>query len=117
MSDKNVNCNNRRRLIRVGLILPLALASTLSTAASDTKTAQTVKTQPCKNGETVDQYLDHKLSAAYRDLGWRVFPAANGVDVERAFLVSKLMELRYRWRVDGIGQVQAVTEGAQNLCS
>lgn len=117
MSDQNFTRNNPRRLIRAGLILPMALASSLAVAASDTRTTQTVKTQPCKNGETVDQYLDHKLSAAYRDLGWRVFPAANGVDVERAFLVSKLMELRYRWRVDGIGQVQAVTEGAQNLCS
>ena len=68
-------------------------------------------------GETVAQYLDHKLSSSFRDLGWRMFPANDGFDVERAFLASKFMELRYRWRVDRSGQVRAISERAQNLCS
>lgn len=46
-----------------------------------------------------------------------MFPAKNGYDVEAAFLVSKSAELRYRWRVDDMGNVQAITEHAQNLCS
>ncbi|HLF97508.1 MAG TPA: hypothetical protein VI457_10225 [Methylococcaceae bacterium] len=117
MFDKSFTHNNRRRLARAGLILPVALASALAAAASDTEMTQTVKIQPCKGGETVAQYLDHKLSSSFRDLGWRMFPANDGFDVERAFLASKFMELRYRWRVDRSGQVRAISERAQNLCS
>ena len=117
MSHKNSTRNIRRRLARAGLILPMALAGALTAAASDTEMTQKVKAQPCKGGETVDQYLDHKLSSSYRDLGWRLIPAEDGLDVERAFLASKLMELRYRWRIDHVGHVRPVSERAQNLCS
>lgn len=34
-----------------------------------------------------------------------------------SFVLLKSVEIRYRWRVDGTGQVQALSDRAQNLCS
>lgn len=102
--------------MKTSAILLVALCRIAHAAPSDGEAEQMVRNQPCKDGESVAQYLDHKLSSSHRDLGWRVFPAENGLDVERAFLASKSMELRYRWRVDGTGQVQAISDRAQNLC-
>jgi hypothetical protein len=117
MSDDSIRNNSRHHFIRTFLILPIGLAAALSATAADTAPEQAVKTLNCKNGKTVAQYLEHKLPANHRDLGWRVFPVENSFDVERAFLVSKNFELRYRWRVDGVGQVREVNEPARNLCS
>ncbi len=97
-------------------ILLMALSQLASAAPSESEAQQLVQNQACKDGESVAQFLDHK-SSSHRDLGWRVFPADGGFDVERAFLASKSMELRYRWRVGADGQVQAVSDRAQNLCS
>ncbi|BBL69458.1 hypothetical protein [Methylogaea oryzae] len=99
------------------LILLATLGAPAYGAAGEADAEQIVKSHPCADGETIDQYLGHKLSSSHRDLGWRVFPAEGGVDVERAFLASKSMEIRYRWRVDGTGQVQAISDRAQSLCS
>ena len=99
--------------------LLLALSTTAVADFSDTDARQWVKIQPCTAGATVNQLLDQKIRGSHRDLGWRVFAddSARVFDVERAVLVSKSMELRYRWRVDASGRIQAVTERAQNLCS
>jgi len=76
-----------------------------------------VTTQGCLNGETVDELLDHKIRPSRRDLGWRVFEADDGYIVERAFLVSKSMEIRYRWHVDTQGTIYAANSRTENLCS
>lgn len=51
-----------------------------------------------------------------RDLGWRFFAEGESLVVERAFRVSKSMEVKYRWQVDHALQVKPVSDAAQSLC-
>lgn len=95
----------------------LAMCCRAALASPSDEAEQMVKNQPCKEGETVAQYLEHKLSSSHRDLGWRVYTEEDGIQVERAFLVSKSMELRYRWRVESGGAIRPVSERAAGLCS
>lgn len=103
--------------MKKSIMLLFALSHIAYAAPNSAEVDVIVKNQPCKEGETVDQYLGSKLKSSHRDLGWRVFPVEGGIDVERAFVASKSMEIRYRWRVDDSGQVQAIGDRAQNLCS
>lgn len=98
-------------------ILLAALGGPADAAASHDEAERLVKNQPCLAGETIDQFLDHTLKPSYRDLGWRVFARDGGFDVERAFLASKSMELRYRWRVGATKAPQPISERAEHLCS
>ncbi|TAN50686.1 MAG: hypothetical protein EPN21_08365 [Methylococcaceae bacterium] len=107
----------KRTLMPLALLLCALSSAAPAAVASQTDAEQIVKNQPCKAGETVEQWMDHSLKPSHRDLGWRVFALDNGYDVERAFMVSKSMELHYRWRVDGSGAMQAVSGRAQQLCS
>jgi (2Fe-2S) ferredoxin len=97
--------------------LIVLLSGSTYAAVNHAAAEQIVMAQLCKDGATVEQLLDKELKPSHRDLGWRVFARDEGFDVERAFLVSKSMELRYRWRVDAAGRGQAVSERAQKLCS
>lgn len=74
--------------------------------------------QLCKDEQTVGQTLDRAIkSHTQRDLGWRTFPGDGYIDVERAVLLNKGMELRYRWRVEGkSGSVGPENERAEKLC-
>ena len=76
-----------------------------------------VTTHSCAHGESVDEVLDRKVRPSRRDLGWRVFEADDGYIVERAFMVSKSMEIRYRWHVSSQGEVYAENSRTENLCS
>ncbi|WP_054775096.1 hypothetical protein, partial [Methylogaea oryzae] len=89
--------------IAASLLLCAVQAGPVQAAVDYPDAERVVKNQSCKSGETVDQFLDHKLKPSHRDLGWRVFARDGGYDVERAFLASKSMELRYRWRVSAGG--------------
>lgn len=73
--------------------------------------------QGCMHGQTVDEVLDHKVRPSRRDLGWRVFETDGGYVVERAFMVSKAMEIRYRWHVSAQGEIYAENSRSENLCS
>lgn len=97
------------------LILLALLCGSAQAAIGEGDAEKIVKDQPCKEGESIDQYMSHKLSS-HRDLGWRLYPVDGDFDVERVFLASKSMEIHYRWRVDQAGQAQAVSERAKNLC-
>lgn len=100
-----------------GLVAGLCLLGRMAAAAAgDDAALAIVKNQPCRDGESVAQYLDHKAPSSLRDGGWRVFATEEGFDVERVFLASKSMEIRYRWRVDGAGVAQPVGDRAQGLC-
>lgn len=98
-------------------VLFAALSGMVYAADGYAEAEQTVKSLPCSRGENVDQFLDHKLKPSHRDLGWRVFAGHEGFDVERSFLASKSMELRYRWHVGVSGAARPVSERAQKLCS
>lgn len=68
-------------------------------------------------GSTVAARLNEESRIhSRRDLGWRFFSYGEEVDVERAFRISKSMEIRYRWKVSPGGQIQPVTESARDLC-
>lgn len=101
------------------LLTSLVISLSLTAHAGDPyQTArELVISQACSNGETVDEFLDHKIRPSRRDLGWRVFEADNGYIVERAFLISKSMEIRYRWHVDTQGSIYAENSRSENLCS
>jgi hypothetical protein len=78
---------------------------------------QITQNQACKGALNVAQALEQTLkSHSQRDLGWRVFPGDGHIDVERAVLVNKGMELRYRWRVEAQGRVGPENERAERLC-
>lgn len=84
---------------------------------SDLATNQ-VKALTCKDNMTIDQALEHAAKAnSQRDIGWRSFQENDYVDVERAIMISKAVELRYRWRVNNDGSILAKSERAEMLCS
>lgn len=87
-------------------------------ALSEEEATQKTRAQPCKNGMTVEQVLDQSIkSHSQRDLGWRTFPGNGYIDVERAILINKGMEMRYRWRVEAQGTVGPENERAEKLCA
>lgn len=54
--------------------------------------------------------IDKFHSRSQRDLGWQVFQEQNQYDVERAFLMSKSMQLRFRWDVNAKGLPMVVEQ-------
>ena len=86
-------------------------------AVSQDQALQLIKGLDCKDQLTVEQALENSVkSHSQRDLGWRAFAESGYVDVERAILVSKSMELRYRWRVLESGQIAEKNDRAEKLC-
>lgn len=106
------------RSVLSAVLLMLSMISVSCLADSNPyRTARNrVTQQTCLQNETVDQWLNHKLRPSHRDLGWRVFKEEVGYIVERAFLVSKSMEIRYRWHVDEQGAIFPDNSRAENLC-
>jgi len=104
------------RSTTVATVLTLIMNST-AFALTEEEATQKTKTQACKDDMTVEQALDRTIkSHSQRDLGWRTFPGDGYIDVERAVLINKGMELRYRWRVEASGGVGPENERAENLC-
>jgi|LakMenE18May11ns_1017448.scaffolds.fasta_scaffold9327314_2 hypothetical protein len=100
-------------LIGLSLVSPVIQAQDAYTVA-----LEQVKNQLCNDHETVEQFLERKLKPSHRDLGWQIFKTDDGAyDVERTFLISKSMEMRYRWRVNPDGRLSAVNQRSQTLCS
>lgn len=115
--------NISKRLVSIklaGLMLGSTLAYGYLPAANavDAEVATTqVKTMACKDNMTIDQALEYNVkSNSQRDVGWRTFQEEGYVDVERAIMVSKAAELRYRWRVNNDGSILAKSERAEKLC-
>ena len=76
-----------------------------------------VKNSPCLDGKTIETALAEKFKMhSQRDLGWQAFNENGQIEVERAFLMNKSMQLRFRWRVNADGSVNPVSERAQSLC-
>lgn len=69
------------------------------------------------NNQTVTEALKHKIKRhSQRDLGWHTFENEGYIDVERTILVNKGKRIRYRWRVNADGNIQAVSKKAKKLC-
>ncbi|MFM8340583.1 MAG: hypothetical protein ACKN9F_00015, partial [Methylomonas sp.] len=77
-----------------------------------------VKNLTCKDNLTVEQVLDQSVrSHSQRDIGWRAFQEDGYIDVERAVLINKSMEMRYRWRVENNdNRITAKSDRAEKLC-
>ncbi len=87
-------------------------------AQIDESTAEEkVKTALCLDGRTIDQVLKDKFhTRSQRDLGWQVFKEQEQYDVERAFLMSKSMQLRFRWHVNAEGAISSDGGRSSSLC-
>jgi len=103
--------------LKVLLSAALSLALGHTAAADDDAAGNLVRAQPCVNGENIDDLLKQKARHSQRDLGWHVYSSDDGLEVERAYMVSKAMEIRYRWRVTADGHVFPANKRAEELCS
>lgn len=104
------------RRVQFGLAGMLALSFAASALTEEEATLR-IKSQACKGGQTVEKVLDGSIkSHSQRDLGWRTFPGNGFIDVERAVLINKGMEMRYRWRVEAGGSIGPENERAEKLC-
>lgn len=76
-----------------------------------------VKNAMCLEGKTIDNALKDKIKMrSQRDLGWQVFNEDGQFEVERAFLMNKSMQLRFRWHVNPDGSIKPVSSRAESLC-
>lgn len=98
-------------------LISLAGFSKAGMALDMIQASQQVKTLVCKDNLTVDQALEKSIkNHSQRDIGWRTFQEDDYYDIERAVLINKAMELRYRWRVFADGRIQPQSPRAEKLC-
>lgn len=101
------------------IILHLLTPSNSAYAQIDETTVEElVKNSPCLDGLTIENALKDKIKIrSQRDLGWQVFKEEGQFEVERAFLMKKSMQLRFRWHVNADGSINPVSSRAESLCS
>ncbi len=101
------------------LILSLFIGIHSAYAQADESTAEeTVKTAPCIDGKNIEDALKDKIKIrSQRDLGWQVFNEDGKLEVERAFLMNKSMQLRFRWLVNPDGTIKPISSRAESLCT
>lgn len=106
-----------RPKLSILLISLFPLLPSLSFAITADEALQQVKNIPCKDNQSIEQILDQSVKSHYqRDIGWRHFQQDDYFDVERAVLINKGMEMRYRWRVDLTGSIKPENDRAEKLC-
>lgn len=113
---------NIRKLLRTllsGIFFSVFIMhATLAEAMSAAEAEELIRSTPCINGLNIDTVLEQKINtASQRDLGWQVFEEDGIYIVERAVLISKSMQLRYRWQIDGQGKLQPASDRAEDLCA
>ena len=97
------------------LILLVASTSARSDTHED-EIKRSLEATACA-GSTIGVKLEEEARIhSRRDLGWRFFPEGDATAAERAYRISKSMEVRYRWNVDHAGKVEAMTDQAKSLC-
>lgn len=104
------------RVAALLFLLALSARPSPSPAMDEATATARVEGATCGASTVGARLADELRSHSRRDLGWRAFPGDNAVDLERSARVSKSMDIRYRWRVDGAGRVEAVSEAAKSLC-
>ncbi|WP_374089915.1 hypothetical protein [Methylomicrobium lacus] len=98
------------------LILSLLFAANLAFAEMHEAEIK-IKNSPCL-GQTIEEVLKNKIHIrSQRDLGWQTFDEEGHVEVERAFLMNKSMQLRFRWRLNADGSITPVSKRAESLCT
>lgn len=82
------------------------------------KVEEIVRTSHCIDNQSIDDVLKDKIrTMSQRDLGWHVFKEEDQYEVERAFLINKSMQLRFRWHVNTDGSISPVGKRAESLCA
>ncbi len=75
--------------------------------SEEERAVEFVKNHPCSRGGTVEQYLIRKIEiSSVEDLGWKVYPMKDGFEVERSLLRKQKMLSKYKWYVNGFGNVK-----------
>ncbi|MGZ4999602.1 MAG: hypothetical protein ACXV7F_04820 [Methylomonas sp.] len=109
---------NNKIISQLFSVLLIAGFANASHAITAEQASEQVKSLPCKDNMTTDQALDQSIrSHSQRDIGWRIFQEDGYFDVERAVLINKGMELRYRWRVQQDGNIAAENDRTIELCN
>jgi hypothetical protein len=104
----------KRVMIGLGLLL---IAFMAYAEINESTVESVVKNAPCLDGKSIDDALKDKIKTrSQRDLGWQVFNEEGQFEVERAFLMSKSMQLRFRWHVNSDGSIKPVSSRAESLC-
>ena len=101
------------------ILLSLLVAVNKAYAQIDeAKAEEIVKNSPCMDNLTVEEALKDKIRIrSQRDLGWQVFKEEDQYDVERAFLMNKSMQLRFRWHVNADSSISPISKRAESLCT
>ncbi|HEY8094652.1 MAG TPA: hypothetical protein VIE65_00965 [Methylobacter sp.] len=100
------------------IVLNLLIAINAYAQIDETSVEELVKNSPCLDGLTIEAALKDKIKIrSQRDLGWQVFKEEGQFDVERAFLMNKSMQLRFRWHVNADGSISPVSNRAESLCT
>ncbi len=106
------------RLFCFILLNLLMVISKANAQIDETKVEEIVKNAPCIGKLTIDEALKDKIRIrSQRDLGWQVFKEADQYEVERAFLMNKSMQLRFRWHVNADNSIAPVGKRAESLCT
>lgn len=115
----NAYTNKTKPNLFTGIALAFQIAAANAYGeVTEANAEETVKNMPCLDGKSIDTALADKFKThSQRDLGWQVFNDNGQIEVERAFLMNKSMQLRFRWRVNTDGSVTPVSERAQLLCA
>ncbi len=75
--------------------------------SEEERAVEIVKRLLCSRGGTVEQYLIRKIEiSSVEDLGWKVYPMKDGFEVERSLLRKQKMLSKYKWYVNGFGNVK-----------
>lgn len=107
---------NTKLFISVLLLYAATLSASRAESLNASQAENLVKSASCTDGETVDAALQKKASSWQRDLGWQVFEENGAYAVEKSLLISKSIQLRFRWLVDAQGKVSASSDRAKDLC-
>lgn len=99
------------------LSLLLVFSRLFAQAVDGSSIEALVKNSACINNETIETVLNNKIkTGSQRDLGWQIFNEDDHVEIERAFLINKSMQLRFRWSVNAQGAITPITKRAETLC-
>lgn len=120
MNQMHSNTGIKRIVVLTALFVSMIVQIGMANAQIDeTQAEAVVRNMPCLNGLTIDNILKDKIKTrSQRDLGWQIFKQEDQTfDVERAFLMNKSMQIRFRWHINTDGSITAVSSRAQSLCT
>lgn len=99
----------------MGMLLCLVRLDVLADTHED-QALQRLEAMSCGADTLGARLEDISHTHSRRDLGWRFFPEGDALVLERAFRVSKSMDVKYRWQLDHDFHIKPISEAAQSLC-